>query len=143
EDRGRVKKALARTLEEGENHNLVFRVEPPPAGGQVENLPHTHRYLQTDVLVYHDGHGRPVQLRCHFIDVTERILAEKALRRRSREVTQANRRLQQINRNLERLKESYRDLYHNAPVMYFSLDQEQRFAAVNESLLRTLGYQRE
>jgi PAS domain S-box-containing protein len=152
EDRERVEKALGETFQEGENHNLVFRVVPPSSVGQVGNLPEnrqvenlspTPRYLQTDVLVYNDGRGRPVQLRCHFIDVTERVLAEKALRRRSRELTQANHRLQQINRDLERLKESYRDLYHNAPVMYFSLDEDQRFAAVNESLLRTLGYQRE
>src|SRR5262249_33122963 len=162
EDRERVKKALATTLEEGENHNLVFRVESPPEFSNPkseipvpkEEPPPTSdlgfrisdfrsRYLQTDVLVYHDDRGRPVQLRCHFIDVTERVLAEKPLRRRSHELTQANRRLQQINRDLERLKDSYRDLDHNAPVMSFSLDQKQRFAAVNESLLRTLGYRRE
>src|SRR5207247_7501614 len=122
-----------------ETHTPVFRREPVSA----RDGKSASRYLQTDVLVYQDGRGRPVQLRCHFIDVTERVRAEKALRRRSRELTQANSRLQHINRDLERLKESYRDLYHNAPVMYFSLDQEQRFAAVNESLLRTLGYQRE
>ena len=102
--------------------------------------PTSYRYLQTDVLVYHDGQGRPVQLRCHFVDVTERVQAEKALRRRSHELVQANERLRKINADLERLKESYRDLYHHAPVMYFSLDGEGRFAAVNETLLHTLGY---
>jgi PAS domain S-box-containing protein len=54
----------------------------------------------------------------------------------------ANARLQRINRDLERLKESYRDLYHNAPGMYFSLDPEGRFATINDTMLRTLGYTR-
>ncbi|MBI1916681.1 MAG: hypothetical protein HYS12_18390, partial [Planctomycetes bacterium] len=35
EDRERVETALAKTLEEGENHNLVFRIEPPSASGEI------------------------------------------------------------------------------------------------------------
>ena len=140
-DRERVARALAETLREGESHNIVFRVLPSSTGGGPAKP--AYRYLQTDVLVYHDGQGRPVQLRCHFVDVTERVQAEKALRRRSHELIQANERLRKINADLERLKESYRDLYHHAPVMYFSLDEEGRFAAVNETLLHTLGYTRE
>jgi PAS domain S-box-containing protein len=58
------------------------------------------------------------------------------------ERSQANARLQRINRDLERLKESYRDLYHNAPGMYFSLDHEGRFVTLNETMMRTLGYTR-
>jgi PAS domain S-box-containing protein len=139
-DRDRVARALADTLKEGESHNVVFRVRPPTEAGQP---PPPERYLQTNVLVYQDGQGRPLQLRCHFIDVTERVQAEKALRRRSRELVQANDRLRKINADLERLKESYRDLYHHAPVMYFSLDEQGSFAAVNETLLRVLGYSRE
>jgi PAS domain S-box-containing protein len=44
---------------------------------------------------------------------------------------------------MKRLKESYRDLYHHAPVLYFSLDPQGRFVAFNETILRTLGYPRE
>ena len=138
-DRDRVARALEETLKEGESHNLVFRILSAPEAGK----PPGERYLQTDVLVYHDAQGRPAQLRCHFIDVTDRVQAEIALRRRSRELVQANDRLRKINADLERLKESYRDLYHHAPVMYFSLDEQGRFAAVNETLLRILGYTRE
>src|SRR5262249_12906111 len=43
----------------------------------------------------------------------------------------------------ERLKESYRDLYHNAPVLYFSLDPQGRFASCNETMVKTLGYGRD
>ncbi len=151
EDRAQVEKALSDTLKEGEAHNLVFRLVPlalPGAEHQFDALAEKlaglpERYLQADVLASYDGSGRPEQLRCHFVDVTERIQAEQALRRRSAELVQANERLQQINRDLERLKESYRDLYHHAPVMYFSLDEKGRFAAVNETMMRELGYQRD
>ncbi len=145
DDRERVEKALQETLREGETHNIVFRLLPPAPSGQSGETPSVSRpirYLQADVLACYDAIGRPEQLRCHFVDVTERVLTEQALRRRTDELMQANERLQSINRDLERLKESYRDLYHHAPVMYFSLDEKGHFAAVNETMLRELGYQR-
>ncbi len=151
EDRERVKIALSETLKEGESHNLVFRVLPPSPSGEehpadippakLASLPSV--YLQADVLVYLDPDGHPEQLRCHFVNVTERIVAEQELRRRTAELVKANERLRQINGDLERLKESYRDLYHHAPVMYFSLDERGRFAALNETMLGEVGYRRE
>jgi PAS domain S-box-containing protein len=50
--------------------------------------------------------------------------------------------LVRVNQALHRLKQSYRDLYHSAPVMYFSLDAGGHFVSFNDMLLRTLGYQR-
>jgi PAS domain-containing protein len=46
-------------------------------------------------------------------------------------------------RDMERLKESYKDLYHKAPVMFFSLDADGLFVSCNDTLLTTLGYERE
>ena len=51
--------------------------------------------------------------------------------------------LHQIDQVLDRLKRSYHDLYHGAPVMYFSLDSEGAILTFNETLLNTLGFQRE
>ena len=65
------------------------------------------------------------------------------LRRRTQELSQANVRLRQINTDLQRLKESYRDLYHYAPVLYFGLDAQGHFVACNDTLIKTLGYPRE
>jgi PAS domain S-box-containing protein len=76
------------------------------------------------------------------LDVSQRVRTEHELRRRTDEVTQANERLRQTNADLEKLKESYRDLYHHAPAMYFSLDAEGRFVALNDTMSRSLGYQR-
>jgi PAS domain S-box-containing protein len=61
----------------------------------------------------------------------------------SARLAQANALLRQSNAGLERLKESYRDLYHQAPVLYFSLDPAGRFAACNDTMLGALGYSRE
>jgi PAS domain S-box-containing protein len=51
--------------------------------------------------------------------------------------------LRQINRELEELKDRYRDLYQNAPAMYYSLEPDGRLIDCNETLLRTLGYARD
>lgn len=145
EDRQQVEQAMMQTLKDGESHNIVFRVLPQSATrlAPPTNPPTPERYLQTDVMVTFDGHGQPSQMRCHFVDVTERVQAEKELRGRTHELVEANERLKKTNRDLERLKESYRDLYHFAPVMYFSLDEHEAFAAVNECMLRLLGYGRD
>ncbi len=44
---------------------------------------------------------------------------------------------------MDRLKKSYFELYHKAPVMYFSLDGEGKLVTVNDTLVATLGYTRE
>jgi PAS domain S-box-containing protein len=96
-----------------------------------------------DVMTCYTEAGLPLHLRCHFIDVSNRVRTETELRARTEELSQANARLRQINDALQRLKESYRDLYHQAPVLYFSLDARGHFVACNDTILRTLGYPRE
>src|SRR5262249_40608049 len=100
------------------------------------------RHVQMDVMTCYTDAGTPLHLRCHVLDITDKIRTERELRRRTEELSQANDRLRQINTDLTRLKESYRDLYHQAPVMYFSLDHRGHFVALNETMLRTLGYPR-
>src|SRR5581483_6379017 len=113
EDAVALARAFQEALRDGEGHNIVFRLRVH--GG-------SERHVQMDVLARYNEAGSPLHLRCHFLDVTDRVRTEQELRRRTQELVQANARLRQINTDLERLKESYRDLYHQAPVMYFSLD---------------------
>jgi PAS domain S-box-containing protein len=134
DDRNPLSRALQEALKDGEGHNITFRVQT--AAGE-------DRHLQADVLARYTDDGVPLHLRCHFFDITERVATERELRHRTGELSQANERLRQINANLERLKESYGDLYHQAPVLYFSLDERDNIVACNETLLRTLGYNRE
>jgi PAS domain S-box-containing protein len=136
-----ARRALEESLQDGEAHNVTFRV--PCRGAVGKPAPDTERHLQMDVLTCYDETGRPSHLRCHFLDITQRVLTERELLRRTREVSEANDRLRQTNADLERLKESYRDLYHHAPVLYFSLDPKGNLAAFNETMLRVLGYPRE
>jgi PAS domain S-box-containing protein len=143
---------LAEALKDGEGHNITFRVlvrpRPDDGGLPVEAGPAARaalveRHLQMDVMTCFARDDTPLHLRCHLLDITDRVVTENELRRRTQELSQANARLQQINADLQRLKESYRDLYHHAPVLYFSLDSRGCFVALNDSLCRALGYSRE
>lgn len=135
-----LRRVLDEAIQDGEGHNFVFRM-----AGFASGTPATRevRHVQLDVMTAYSDKGVPLHLRCHLLDVTDKVRTERELVRRTEELSQANARLRQINHDLQRLKESYRDLYHNAPVLYFSLDVQGRFAAVNETLLRVLGYARD
>ncbi len=130
EDAAIFRAAVREALRDGESHNVTLRLLGPHTETGEE------RYVQLDILTAFDDDHRPLHLRCHFQDVTARVLAE-------REKTIANAKLRQTVQDLERLKESYFDLYHFAPVLYFSLDAQGNFLACNATLLQTLGYSRE
>jgi PAS domain S-box-containing protein len=139
DDAPRLGRTLQEALRDGEGHGITFRVLPHPTPGAGAD----ERFVQMDVMTWYGEDGVPLHLRCHLLDVTDRVRTEQELRRRTAEVSQANDRLRQTNADLQRLKESYRDLYHHAPVLYFSLDPGGRFVALNETMARTLGYPRE
>src|SRR5262249_40601214 len=134
-DAAALQAALEEALEGGEGHDIRFRVVPVR---QKEE-----RHLQMDVMTCYDERGAPLHLRCHLLDITERIRTERELRHSTQKISQPTAGLRQPNEALQRLKESYRDLYHFAPVLYFSLDPAGRFVAFNETMQRTLGYPRE
>src|SRR5205823_189113 len=95
------------------------------------------------ILTRYTEAGEPLHLRCHLLDVTQRVLTERELRRRTLELSQANEGLTKANQELELHKQTLRDLYNEAPVMYFSLGPQGRVAVCNKTMLRQLGYQRE
>jgi PAS domain S-box-containing protein len=130
DDAGLVR-AFHEALETGEGHNIIFRVRTHDG---------SERHVQSDVMTRYDDQGSPQHLRCHFLDITERVQTERELRRRTEELSQTNARLQRINQDLERLKQTYRDLYNNSPVMFFSLDPQGCLVTVNETFQQVLGY---
>jgi PAS domain S-box-containing protein len=131
---------LNNALEDGEGHDITFRILLPGPPGATDAP--RERHLQMDVMTTYAATGEPMLLRCHFVDVTDRVRTEAELRRRTEELSEVNARLRTINTDLQRLKESYSDLYHQAPVMYFSLDGKGRLVACNDTLLRVFGYAR-
>ncbi len=134
DDLGRVRESLRQALAKGDVHGLVFRIRTA-YGKQRAIAMSVGARFGSDMNVSH--------LRCHLADVTAKVRAEREQRLRTRELTQVNDQLRLINRELEELKERYRDLYENAPTMYFSLDGAARFIECNETLARTLGYDRD
>src|SRR5205085_2209483 len=134
EDHPRVSEQVGTALEKGEAHGLIVRIRT--AQGR-------HKAIEVSIGARYSPDMAVTHLRCHLSDVTDKIKSERDLRLRTRELTQVNEQLRQINRELEELKDRYRDLYQNAPAMYFSLDPEGRVLDCNETLLHTLGYPRE
>jgi PAS domain S-box-containing protein len=101
------------------------------------------RAIEVNVGARYGTDGSISHLRCHLTDVTERLQADRDLRRRTRQLTLVNEQLRRANAELNELKERFSDLYQNAPVMYFSLDPRGRFLDVNDTMVRTLGFARE
>ncbi len=131
DDLDRVREELRTALAKGEVHGLVLRIRTSFGKARAIEMNVGARYGQ-DMNVSH--------LRCHVTDVTAKVKAGRETRLRTRELTQVNEQLRLINRELEDLKERYRDLYQNAPAMYFSLDNAGRILDCNDTLFRTLGY---
>jgi PAS domain S-box-containing protein len=134
DDLVRVRDQLRAALDRGELHGLILRIRTAQGRPRVIEMNVGARY----------GPDRAVShLRCHVTDVTAKVRADRELKLRTRELTQVNEQLRLINRELEELKERYRDLYQNAPAMYFSVGRDGVLLECNDTLLRTLGYPRE
>jgi PAS domain S-box-containing protein len=129
-----AREQLHASMVRGEAHGLIYRIRT--ASGEP-------KAIEMNVGVRYGADMRVSYLRCHITDVTAKLQASRELRRRTREVAQANEQLRHINRELAELKDRYGDLYENAPAMYFSLDPAGKILACNDTLLSTLGYRRE
>jgi PAS domain S-box-containing protein len=134
DDLERAKAQLRTALVKGEVHGLILRIRT--AFGKP-------KAIEMNIGARYDSEMAVSHIRCHVTDVTQKIRSERELRLRTRELTQVNDQLRLINRELEELKERYRDLYQNAPAMYFSIDEEHRLVDCNDTLLETLGYRRD
>jgi PAS domain S-box-containing protein len=143
DDVDHLNRALLDVLRDGEGHNIIFRAIVSETASTSPNLADRTRFLQLDVLTRYTNEGDPLHLRCHFVDITDRVRTDRELRTRSKALQDANERLRQINTDLQRLKEGYRDLYHQAPVWYFSLDPRGRFNTCNDTMIANLGYDRQ
>ncbi len=103
--------------------------------------PRTFQYVRLHVRPR--GNGQP-GFACRFADDASalrrtQVTLQRALASRAR----YQRRLAAVRGDLDRLKESYRDLYHNSPVMYFSLDTKGHLVTFNDTLVRTLRHRRD
>jgi PAS domain S-box-containing protein len=72
EDRDRILREIARTLESGENHHIEYRIVRPDG---------SLRWVDGRGKLFRDGSGAPTRMVGLCMDVTERKQAEQALRR--------------------------------------------------------------
>jgi PAS domain S-box-containing protein len=86
--------------------------------------------------------GRDGHFLLEVVDQSPRVEMQVEIERARLDGRQVRTRLRSVKSDLERLKESYRELYHNAPVMYFRLGVDGRLIAFNDTLIRTLGWRR-
>lgn len=133
DDRVPASRKLRDAAGRGEALGLIYRILT--IGGD-------RKAIELNVSTRYGADGSAVYLRCHVTDVTDRLRARREERKRTRELIRLNEQLRSTNRALAELKDRYSDLYQNAPAMYFSLDHEGRILVCNDTLLRTLGYQR-
>ena len=99
DDAAGLQAALQEALKDGEGHDITFRVLTPGKPGRKRSLRGdsglslVESHLLMDVMTCYSEAGAPLNLRCHLLDVTERVLTERELRRRTEELSQANARL--------------------------------------------------
>lgn len=81
---------------------------------------------------------------CNVLDLTP-VVGEKfeKLHLTRQALAKVKRRWRSANQDLHRLKLSYRELYQYAPVMYFSMDSNGKLVTFNDTLIRTIGYERQ
>ena len=100
-------------------------------------------YVRLDIWARRDRAGKVSRFVCRFVNLTPVVLHREIEAQRARKgLEKSYKRLHLVRRDLARLKLSYRELYQNAPVMYFSLDIEGKIVTCNDTLMRTLGYER-
>jgi PAS domain S-box-containing protein len=156
EDVPRVDEVLQQAHADRRRHSVRCRLLPkdltavaPPLNGvsdtgQLPVLnPGAFIYVRLLVQARRDAQGQVTSLVCHLSDDASALRrSEATLRQASTELTRARRRMKAMRQHFERLKESYRNLYHNSPVMYFSLDVKGRLVTFSDTLLHSLGYKR-
>lgn len=117
-----------------------FVGEPPTKGGLApQRAP--QRVLR--ITMMRSRKQSPGTIGCVFVDATRELKLHRIVRRLRRSFIVARREVQRYRQDLRGLKRSYHDLYHHAPVMYFSLDALGRIIGFNDTLVRVLGMPRE
>ena len=106
-------------------------------------VPGSFVYVHVAIFARIDPAGDVSRFHCRFIDLTA-VMMQKELELQTlrEEVGSVTKRLRLFDQDLARLKLSYRELYQNAPVMYFSMDSAGKLVTFNDTLIRTLGYTR-
>lgn len=135
-----VEKAIREAVRFGESRCVA---QFPIATRETTDAPLPRRVLRMTLKLAPKKPGRPPVLRCIFQDATAEARLTRDKQRLERQFILAKRETDRYRQDLRGLKRSYHDLYHNAPIMYFSLDALGRLIGFNDTLVRVLGTPRE
>jgi PAS domain S-box-containing protein len=101
DDRELAREEFRQAAELGERHNVVLRLR----GGDGR-----WHFVRLDAQARYGRDGKLGHVRCHFVDVTDRIREEQELRRRTEQLTAANEELRRAN---QRLRDTQAQLVHS------------------------------
>jgi signal transduction histidine kinase len=113
DDAPRLRRTLKEALRDGEGHDITFRLRPPmadrpPAKRPASSDTQTEYVVRMDVMTWYGEGGVATHLRCHWMDITEKVRTEQELRRlqvdlrtRNDELARANEQLRRINQELK------------------------------------------
>jgi signal transduction histidine kinase len=139
-DRAPIEKAIRDAAKFGEAKAAArFLVQLP--GMAADSQP--RRVLRISLRRGSKAVNKPLTFRCVFLDATAEAKLLRTNQRLERQLILAKRDTQRYRQDLRGLKRSYHDLYHHAPIMYFSLDSLERLIGFNDTLVRVLGTPRE
>lgn len=155
EDAPAVENAFAASRQDADVHTALCRIMIPAPAGIDQPSPDSDTallplkdasaflHLRIDIWAKKNRAGKVVRFDCRFVDLTPLVLPRDVQLQTTRhDLKTAREQLQTVNDDLSRLKHSYRELYQNAPVMYFSMDNEGKLVTFNDTLVHTLGYDR-
>ncbi|MFO0863068.1 MAG: PAS domain-containing protein [Gemmataceae bacterium] len=140
-DRASIEKAFADAARLGEARaaaRFAVRLSAPQPGAD------PRRMLRLSLRRTSKSSAKqPLTFRCIFSDATAEAKLLRTKGRLERQLILAKRDTERYRQDLRGLKRSYHDLYHQAPIMYFSLDSLERLIGFNDTLVRILGTPRE
>src|SRR5262249_22848407 len=96
EHRDLAREQLLASVVKGEAHGLIYRIQTTM--GEL-------RAVEMNVGVRYGPDLSPSHLRCHLTDVTDKLRADRELRRRTKELILANEQLRRVNRDLQELRD--------------------------------------
>jgi signal transduction histidine kinase len=112
DDALRLRKTLKEALRDGEGHDITFRLRPQApdrSNGRPGPEATTEQVVRMDVMTWYGEGGVATHLRCHWMDITEKVRTEQELHRLQHDLRTRNVELARANEQLGRINKELKD----------------------------------